>query len=92
MWNLKYGTNEPIYEIETDSQSEGTDKEGTDKGNRLPRRSGWREGCCGRLGLADVRCYIQNGSTKTSYCIAQGTVYIQYPMINHNGKVLKMMF
>ena len=25
MWNLKYGTNEPIYETETDSQTERTD-------------------------------------------------------------------
>ena len=24
MWTLKYDTNEPIYRIETDSQSEGT--------------------------------------------------------------------
>ena len=25
MWNLKYGTNEPIYETETDSQTQRTD-------------------------------------------------------------------
>ena len=25
MWNLKYGTNEPIYKTETDSQAQRTD-------------------------------------------------------------------
>ena len=25
MWNLKYGTNEPIYRIETDTQTRSTD-------------------------------------------------------------------
>ena len=25
MWNLKYGTNEPIYKIETDSQTQRSD-------------------------------------------------------------------
>ena len=25
MWNLKYGTNEPIYKTETDSQTQRTD-------------------------------------------------------------------
>ena len=25
MWNLNYGTNEPIYETETDSLTQGTD-------------------------------------------------------------------
>ena len=34
MWNLKYDTNEPIYE--TDSQTERTDL-------RLPREAGWGE-------------------------------------------------
>ena len=38
MWNLKYGTNEPIYKIETDSQAQRTD-------SWLPRgwwrREGW---------------------------------------------------
>ena len=33
MWNLKYGTNEPIYETETDSDME----------NRLVVASGWGE-------------------------------------------------
>ena len=25
MWTLKYGTNEPVYKTETDSQAQGTD-------------------------------------------------------------------
>ena len=37
--NLKYVTNELIYEAETDPQTEGTDR-------WLPKRSGW-----GRIGL-----------------------------------------
>ena len=39
MWNLKYGTNEPTYETETDSQTQKTDLQ-------LPRGEGW-----GRDGL-----------------------------------------
>ena len=41
MWNLKYNTKEPIYEIETES------------GTWLPRGRGG-EGVEGRLRLADV--------------------------------------
>ena len=37
MWNLKYNTNEPIYETETDSQRERTDL-------WLPRKRGWGNG------------------------------------------------
>ena len=54
IWNLKYDTNEPIYETETDSQTKRTDW-------WLPRGRGLGEGCSGRLGLADVSFYIQNG-------------------------------
>ena len=51
MQNLKYGTNEPIYE--TDSQTE----------NRLVVTIGEavRRGCTGSLGLVDTNYYIQNG-------------------------------
>ena len=40
----------------------------------------WRS----RSRLANVNFYIQNGLTTRSYCITEN--YIQYPMINHNGK------
>ena len=48
MWNLKYDTNEPIYNTETDPQARSTDL-------WLPRgrELGWR----GRLGLANVSYY-----------------------------------
>ena len=46
MWNLKYDTNEHIYEKETDSQTE----------NRLGRGSG--KGWNGRLGLAYEGFYV----------------------------------
>ena len=51
MQNLKYGTNEPIYE--TDSQTE----------NRLVVTTGEavHRGCTGSLGLVDTNYYIQNG-------------------------------
>ena len=51
MQNLKYGTNEPIYE--TDSQTE----------NRLVVTTGEavQRGCTGSLGLVDTNYYIQNG-------------------------------
>ena len=47
MWNLKYGTNEPIYRTETDSQTYGTDLwllRGREEG------VGWT----GSLGLVDA--------------------------------------
>ena len=65
MWNLKCDTNEPIYETETESQTQRTDW-------WLPRKRGLGEGWSGRLGLADVSFYIQNGKTTRCYCIAQG--------------------
>ena len=34
MWNLKYGTNEPAYRVETDSQTKRTDL-------YLPRQREW---------------------------------------------------
>jgi len=48
MWNLKYDTNEPINE--TDSQTQRTDL-------WLPRGRGKGKGQIGRLGLADVSYY-----------------------------------
>ena len=51
MWNLKYDTNEHIYETETDSQIQSTDL-------WLPRGRGVGEGWIGSLGLADANYYI----------------------------------
>ena len=51
MWNLKYDTNEPIYETETDSQTSRTDL-------WLSRVKGVGEGRTGSLGLADANYYI----------------------------------
>ena len=50
MWNLKYDVSEPIYETETESQTE----------NRLVVAKGEEvgEGWSGMLGLADVSFYI----------------------------------
>ena len=50
--NLKYDTNELIYETETDSQTQRTD---------LWLPGGLGEGRTGSLGLADTNYYIQDG-------------------------------
>ena len=51
LWNLKYDTNEPIYETETDSQTQRTDW-----GCQEDRV---RAGRIGSLGLAEANCFIQ---------------------------------
>ena len=38
------------------------------------RLKGAGEGHIGSLGLVDVNCYVEDGSTVRSYCIAQGTI------------------
>ena len=54
MWNLKYGTNEPIYKIKTDSEPQRTDL-------WLPREKEEEVGWSRDLGLIDANYYIQNG-------------------------------
>ena len=49
MWNLKYGTNEHIYETETDSQNRLVVAKGV---------GGMGEGWSGSLGLVDANYYI----------------------------------
>ena len=49
MWNLKYDTNELIYQTETDSQTQRTTC-------GCQREGAW-EGRTGSLGLADANCY-----------------------------------
>ena len=50
MWNLKYDTDEPVHETETDSRIQRTDL-------WLPKGRGSREGRIGSLGLADANSY-----------------------------------
>ena len=51
MWNLKYGTNRPVYRTETV----------TDIENRLMVAKGCEGGKFRSLGFADVNDYIQGG-------------------------------
>ena len=51
VWNLKYNTNECIYETETNSQTQRTD---------LGLRGVVAEGQTGSLGLAGANYYIQD--------------------------------
>ena len=51
MWNLKYDTNEPIYETETDSQTQRLDF-------WLPRGREVGEEKIGRLGLDAIYCNL----------------------------------
>ena len=50
MWNLVYGTNEPIYKIET-----------LDVENKLMVSDGEGVGTTGSLGLVDANCCIWSG-------------------------------
>ena len=60
---LKYDTNEPVCKTETDSWAERTDL-------CLPSGRAF-----GRMRLADVNCYIWNGQTTRSHCVAQITIF-----------------
>jgi len=51
MWNPKYGTNEPIYKTETDSQTWRTDL-------WLPREGGGSGMMNWEFGLVDANYYI----------------------------------
>ena len=74
MWNLKYGTDEPIYRIETDLQTWKTEL-------RLPRESG--EG----VGLVDSNYYIQNGWAMESCCYITGKC-VHSLAIEHDGGMI----
>ena len=78
MWNLKYGTNELIYETETDSQAQRTDL-------CLSRgRVGWG-GMDWEFGVS--RCKLLHIKWINNKVLLYSTDnYIQYSVINHNGK------
>ena len=59
MWNLKCNTKEPVYNIETDSQTQRADL-------RLPRGRDLGDGRSGESGLADVSGYVQERETAKS--------------------------
>ena len=80
MWNLKYDTNELIYETETDSQTERTDLWG-------PRGGGWEREGVGIWGL-QVQTSKYRMDKQQAPTVYTGN-YIQYPVINHNEKESK---
>ena len=73
MWNLKYGTNEPIYDTRT----------------ALWLPSGWRGRRIGwEFGVG--RCKLLHLEWINNKVLLYSTGnYIQYPVINHNGKEYK---
>ena len=76
MWNLKYGTNEPTYKTETDSNIKN--RFVVAKGERGGRKMDWEfeVGRCQLLHLEWI-------SKVLMYSIVN---CIQYYAINHNGK------
>ena len=78
MWNLKYDTNELIYKTETDSQTQRTDL-------WLPGGKGGGGGMDWEFGISRCKLlYIEWTNNKVLLCSTGN--YIQYPVINHNGK------
>ena len=76
--NLKYDTSELIYETLTDSQIERTDL-------WLPRRRGGGGGKDWEFGIS--RCkLLYTGQINSKVPLCSTGNYIQYPVINHNGK------
>ena len=77
MWNPKYDTNELIYNTETDSQTQRTDL-------WLSRGAGvGKDWECGISRCKPV--YIEWTNNNKILLYRTGN-YIQYPLINHNGK------
>ena len=78
MWNLKYDTNELIYETERDSQTQRTDL-------WLPRGKVGGGGKDWEFGIS--RCKLAyTGWINNKVLVYSTGSYIQYPGINHNGK------
>ena len=67
MWNLKYDTNKPIYDIKTDSQTRKTD---------LWLLTGMGQKRIESLGLADANYFIYRLDKQQRFnYIAQGTIF-----------------
>ena len=67
-----------LSRTQTDSQTQRADL-------RLPRGRGLGDGRSGELGLADVmRLHEGERNSQVLKCSTEN--YIQYPVINHNGK------
>ena len=78
MWNLKYDTNEPIYETETTLM---------DIENRLVVAKGEGVGGGMEWEVAVSRCkLLYTGWINNKVLLYSAKNCIQYPMINHNGK------
>ena len=78
MWNLKNNMNELIYKTETDSRTQKTNL-------WLPNRKGSEGGINQEFRISRYKLlYIKQVNNKDLlYSIGN---YIQYPVINHNGK------
>ena len=78
MWNLKYDINEPIYETEAESQTE----------NRLVVAKGEEVGGGMEWEVGVSRCKLLYVSVEwiNKVLLYSTENYIQYHMINHNGK------
>ena len=81
MWNLKYDTNEPIYETGTDSQTQRT-------GLWLPSGRGDEGGMDWEFGVSRCKLVYVEWMNNKVLLYSTGN-YIQYPVINHNGKEYK---
>ena len=77
MWNLKYDTNEPIYETETDSQTQRTD---------LSIAKGDGEWGTDGLGVWGQQMQTITHRINNKVLLYSTGNYSQYPIINHNGK------
>ena len=76
MWNVKYHTNEFVYEKETDSQTQKID-------SQRPRGRGLGEGWIVNLGLV-VANYLHRMNKQQGPTLKHRGLH--YPVINHNGK------
>ena len=76
MWNLKYDTNEPIYEIErlTDTENRFVVAKGEEDGGGMD----WE--------FRTSRCKLLSIEWINKVLLSSTGNYIQYPMTNHNGK------
>ena len=78
MWSPKYNTNEYVYTTETDSQTQRTDL-------WLPRGRGFGGEKDWEFGIS--RCKLVHiGWINNKVLLYSTGNYIQYPVINHNGK------